>query len=201
MNPSSETLGALDLRGNEGTVIGAARQPQTERTPIVLSVEGVSVAYGKRVVLSNVACCFPEGEITAIMGPSGCGKSTLLRVLNRTLELIPQARLLSGTVAFRNKNLHDRGAHAAGIRKRIGLIHQRPVPFPMSILEDVLFGARYHRLLKGATPAEYAQRYLEQVGLWNEVKDRCAIARSSFPAGSNSASVWRALSPTSRKSF
>jgi phosphate transport system ATP-binding protein len=123
-------------------------------------------------VLSNVACCFPEGEITAIMGPSGCGKSTFLRVLNRTLELIPQARLLSGTVAFHDKNLYGRGAHAAAIRKRIGLIHQRPVPFPMSILKDVLFGARYHGLFNGTQPMEYAHHYLEQVGLWNEVKDR-----------------------------
>jgi phosphate transport system ATP-binding protein len=172
MNASSETSGALDWRGRDTVVVGAARQPREESAPIVLSVQGVSVAYGDRVVLSNVACYFPEGEITAIMGPSGCGKSTFLRVLNRTLELIPQARLLSGAVAFRDKNLYGRGAHAAAIRKRIGLIHQRPVPFPMSILEDVLFGARYHGLLNGATPAEYAQRYLEQVGLWNEVKDR-----------------------------
>jgi phosphate transport system ATP-binding protein len=172
MNPSSETIETLDWRGNEGTVIGAARQARTESAPIVLSVEGISVAYGKRVVLSDVACCFPEGEITAIMGPSGCGKSTLLRVLNRTLELIPQARLLSGNVAFRNRELYGRGADPAAIRKRIGLIHQQPVPFPMSILGNALFGARYHGLLKGASPAEYAQRYLEQVGLWNEVKDR-----------------------------
>jgi phosphate transport system ATP-binding protein len=172
MNASSETSAGLDWRNSDTVVAGSVRQSQKESVPIVLSVDGVSVAYGERVVLSNVACSFPEGEITAIMGPSGCGKSTLLRVLNRTLELIPQARLLSGTVAFRNKDLHDSGSHAAGIRKRIGLIHQRPVPFPMSILEDVLFGARYHGLLNGATPAEYAQRYLEQVGLWNEVKDR-----------------------------
>jgi phosphate transport system ATP-binding protein len=172
MNASSETPAALDWRGSDGTVVGAARQSQKECTPIVLSVQGVSVAYGERVVLRNVACCFPEGEITAIMGPSGCGKSTLLRVLNRTLELIPQARLLSGAVAFRNRDLHDRDAHAAAIRKRIGLIHQRPVPFPMSILDDVLFGARYHGLLNGVPPTEYAQRHLEQVGLWNEVKDR-----------------------------
>jgi phosphate transport system ATP-binding protein len=162
----------MDWRGSEGTVIGAVRQPQTERAPIVLSVEGVSVAYGKRVVLSDVTCCFPEGAISAIMGPSGCGKSTLLRVLNRTLELIPQARLFSGTVAFRNKEIYGRGAHPAAIRKRIGLIHQRPVPFPMSILDDVLFGARYHGLLNGVAATDYAQSYLEQVGLWNEVKDR-----------------------------
>jgi phosphate transport system ATP-binding protein len=129
-------------------------------------------AYGQRVVLKNVGCSVPEGEITAILGPSGCGKSTLLRVLNRTLELIPQARLLSGAVAFRGRDLFERGAHPVAIRRRIGLIHQRPVPFPMSLLEDVLFGARYHGLLGGTPPAAYARHYLEQVGLWSEVKDR-----------------------------
>lgn len=139
---------------------------------MVLSLQGVSAAYGERVVLRNLVCSFPENQITAIVGPSGCGKSTLLRVLNRTLELIPRARLLSGTVAFRGADLHDRGVHPGAVRKRIGLIHQRPVPFPMSILEDVLYGARYHGLLDGTSPMQYARCYLEQVGLWNEVKDR-----------------------------
>lgn len=173
MNGSSETSAALDWHGGDRTaVVRAAPQAQQQSAPIVLSLHGVSAAYGERVVLRNVACSFPQGEITAILGPSGCGKSTLLRVLNRTLELIPQGRLLSGAVAFHGKNLYDRGAHPGAIRKRIGLIHQRPVPFPMSILEDVLFGARYHGLLDGTPPVEYAHYYLEQVGLWNEVKDR-----------------------------
>jgi phosphate transport system ATP-binding protein len=173
MNRSSETSAALDWRGSDRSVIvKTARQARRQSTPIVLSLHGVSAAYGARIVLRNVACSFPQGEITAILGPSGCGKSTLLRVLDRTLELIPQGRLLSGAVAFRGENLYDRGAHPGAIRKRIGLIHQRPVPFPMSILEDVLFGARYHGLLNGTPPVEYAHCYLEQVGLWNEVKDR-----------------------------
>jgi phosphate transport system ATP-binding protein len=173
VNVSSETSTALDWRGSDRAVaIGTARQTREESAPIVLSLHGVSAAYGERIVLKNIACSFPQGEITAVLGPSGCGKSTLLRVLNRTLELTPQGRLLSGAVTFRGENLHDRGAHPGAIRKRIGLIHQRPVPFPMSILEDVLFGARYHGLLAGARPVEYARHYLEQVGLWNEVKDR-----------------------------
>jgi len=134
-------------------------------------------------VLENITCSFPEGEITAILGPSGCGKSTLLRVLNRTLELVPQARLLLGTVAFRGKDLHDHDAHPAAIRKRIGLIHQRPVPFPMSILEDVLFGARFHGLLNGTLSLDYARRYLEQVGLWNEVKDRLRDRADTLSGG------------------
>ena len=173
MKGSSQTSAGLDWRASNRTaVVSAARQAQPESAPIVLSLDSVSAAYGERIVLRDVACSFPQGEITAIVGPSGCGKSTLLRVLNRTLELIPQGRLLSGAVVFRGENLHDRGAHPGAIRKRIGLIHQRPVPFPMSILDDVLFGARYHGLLDGAKPVEYARHYFEQVGLWNEVKDR-----------------------------
>ncbi|MEA2658943.1 MAG: phosphate transport system ATP-binding protein [Candidatus Binatota bacterium] len=158
MNASGETSAGLDWRGSDRpAVVRATRQAQPESAPIVLSLHEVSAAYGERVVLRNVACSIPQGEITAILGPSGCGKSTLLRVLNRTLELIPEGRILSGAVAFRGENLHDRGVHPGAIRKRIGLIHQRPVPFPMSLLEDVLFGARYHGLFSMA-PSPWSMR-------------------------------------------
>jgi phosphate transport system ATP-binding protein len=168
MNVVQETSLALKWSGN-GRATGELRPVHRQA---VLSLNGVSAAYGERVVLKNAACTFLEGEITAILGPSGCGKSTLLRVLNRTLELIPQARLVAGEVLFRGQDLYEARTHPAAIRKCIGLIHQRPVPFPMSILDDVLFGARYHGLLDGTPPVEYARRYLEQAGLWNEVKDR-----------------------------
>jgi phosphate transport system ATP-binding protein len=172
MNLSTEMSAAASRRKSDRDAVILARQPQEETAPIVLSLQGVSVAYGERVVLRNISCSFPKCEITAILGPSGCGKSTLLRVLNRSLELVPRARLLAGNVAFHGRDLHERGASPAAIRKRIGLIYQRPVPFPMSILEDVLFGARYHGLLKSSAPVDYARHYLEEVGLWNEVKDR-----------------------------
>lgn len=173
MNASSETSAPLNWRPIDAIAgVKAAEQAPEQNAPSVMSLHRVSVAYGERVVLKDVACAFPEGEITAILGPSGCGKSTLLRVLNRTLELIPRARLLAGSVAFRDRDIHERAVHAVAIRKRIGLIHQRPVPFPMTIIEDVLFGARYHGLLDGTPPVEYARIYLEQVGLWGEVKDR-----------------------------
>jgi phosphate transport system ATP-binding protein len=80
--------------------------------------------------------------------------------------------VLSGVIELDGEDVHARGVDASAVRKRIGLIHQRPVPFPMSILEDVLFGARYHGLFSGTAAAEYARSYLEQVGLWTEVKDR-----------------------------
>jgi phosphate transport system ATP-binding protein len=173
MNGSGESSVEWNWRGSDrAAIVEAVRQEAEKNAPTGLSLQSVSVAYGHRVVLKNITCSLPQGKITAILGPSGCGKSTLLRVLNRTLELIPQARLLAGSVELRGKSLYDRGIHPAAIRKHIGLIHQRPVPFPMSILEDVLFGARYHGLLNGRPPLEYARAYLEQVGLWSEVKDR-----------------------------
>jgi len=138
----------------------------------VLSMTGVCASYNGKTVLKNLDCSFPGKQVTAILGPSGCGKSTLLRVLNRTLELIPQARVVAGTVSFWGEDIYAKKFHAATVRRQIGLIHQRPVPFPTTILNDVLFGARYHRLLEGMAPVEYARIYLEQTGLWNEVKDR-----------------------------
>ena len=138
----------------------------------VLSMTAVCASYNGKTVLKNLDCSFPGKQVTAILGPSGCGKSTLLRVLNRTLELIPQARVVAGTVSFCGEDIYAKKFHAATVRRQIGLIHQRPVPFPTTILNDVLFGARYHRLLEGMAPVEYARIYLEQTGLWNEVKDR-----------------------------
>jgi phosphate transport system ATP-binding protein len=132
----------------------------------------ISAAYGNRIALKDVACAFPENQITAILGPSGCGKSTLLRVLNRTLELVSGARVLGGAVSYRGRDIYTSSRHPAELRRRIGLIQQRPVPFPMTILDDVLFGARYHKLIDRRRHLEYARSYLEQVGLWNEVKDR-----------------------------
>jgi phosphate transport system ATP-binding protein len=181
VNESSETSTALTWGG----INGAAAMPQApqQSAPIMFAVQRLSVAYGERVVLKNVDCSVARGAITAILGPSGCGKSTFLRVLNRTLELIPQARLLSGSVAFGGRDLFERGVQPVAIRRRIGLIHQRPVPFPMSILDDVLFGARYHGLFNGTPPTEYARYYLQQVGLWSEVKDRLSERADRLSGG------------------
>jgi phosphate transport system ATP-binding protein len=161
---------------------------EAEATPsheggAVLSMAGVCAAYSGHTVLKNIDCHFRAGEITAILGPSGCGKSTLLRVLNRTLELIPQARVVAGTVRFCGEDIYAKHLHAAAVRRHIGLIHQRPVPFPMTILNDVLFGARYHGLLGGMAPIDYARIYLEQAGLWQEVKDRLSDRAERLSGG------------------
>jgi phosphate transport system ATP-binding protein len=146
--------------------------PPVRDAQAIFALSNVSVAYGDRIVLEEIAGAISERQVTAIIGPSGCGKSTLLRLLNRTLELIPRARLVSGVVRFRDDDLYGSGIPPSTIRRQVGLIHQRPVPFPMPILDDVLFGARYHGLLDGRAPLDYARDYLEQVGLWKEIKDR-----------------------------
>lgn len=148
-----------------------------------LFLRNVCAAYGERIALNNVGCAIPENQITAIIGPSGCGKSTLLRVLNRTLELVSGGRLLGGAVSYRGKDVYAPGRHPAELRRRIGLIQQRPVPFPMPILDEVLFGARYHGLIDRHRNLEYARSYLEQVGLWNEVKDRLSERAERLSGG------------------
>ena len=138
----------------------------------VLEVRGANVAYGEDVVLHDIYCHFPEKMVTAIMGPSGCGKSTLVKILNRTIELIPGAHLLTGEVLYRGRNIYGNSIKAMDIRKQIGIIHQRPVTFPMSVLENVLFGAKFHNHMNGMPPREFAEMYLDKVGLLAEVKDR-----------------------------
>lgn len=138
----------------------------------VLEVRGVEVAYGEHVVLHDIYCHFPDKMVTAIMGPSGCGKSTLVKVLNRTLELIPEAELRAGTVLYRGRDVYSNGVSPMDIRKQIGIIHQRPVAFPMSILENVLFGAKFHGRINGMDSLDYAKLFLDKVGLLAEVEDR-----------------------------
>lgn len=140
--------------------------------PTAFELHGIDVAYGAAPVLRGVSCAIPEGAVTAIMGPSGCGKSTLVKTLNRTLELTAGARLSGGKVTFRGQDLYAPSIDPRAVRRAVGIIHQRPVPFPMSILENVLFGAQFHGRINGGDRTDYARRYLDRVGLWNEVKDR-----------------------------
>jgi phosphate transport system ATP-binding protein len=148
-----------------------------------LGVSGCDAHYGKRQVLRDVSCEFLPQQVTAIMGPSGCGKSTFIKALNRTLELTPGARISRGSVLFRGENIYHHAANPADIRKRIGIIQQRAVIFPMSILENVLFGARFHQLVPGPELEDYARVQLERVGLWSEVRDRLHASAANLSGG------------------
>ena len=159
------------------------RPTEVARDEAAFEIDDLVVAYGRRIVLRGLTARVPLRGVTAVMGPSGCGKSTLVRVLNRPLELVPGGRVVSGVVRFRGEETYHRRVDVAALRKRIGIIHQRPVPFPMSVLENVLFGARYHGLAPRGDLPGYARRCLERVGLWDEVADRLRAPASSLSGG------------------
>ncbi|EMR14027.1 phosphate ABC transporter ATP-binding protein [Methylophaga lonarensis MPL] len=138
----------------------------------ILQTQQLNIHYGLEQRLFDINISIAERQVTAIMGPSGCGKSTLLKSLNRTLELTPGAEVTSGSVYFGELDIYQSDVDARAVRKVIGIIHQRPQPFPMSIEENVLFGVRFHQRLKRSQRQLLAERYLTMAGLWDEVKDR-----------------------------
>ncbi len=148
-----------------------------------MQVHDICVTINGREVLSNVSTVAPDRKILSVIGPSGSGKSTLMRVMNRTLDLIPGAKVKSGRILFRQENLCCASADLRMIRKRIGMVQQKPVGFPMSIKENVLFGVRFHTRTSRQRNEEVAESALRQSGLWNEVKDRLNESASRLSIG------------------
>jgi phosphate transport system ATP-binding protein len=160
----------MELRLN--TAIDAP--PLTERVteitdPAVISVRDFSAYYGTFRALDNVSFSIPERKITALIGPSGCGKSTLLRCMNRMNDLISGFRA-DGVMEYRGQNLYDAGIDHVAVRRRIGMVFQKPNPFPKSIYENIAFAAKVNGI-KG-NMAEIVERSLRAAALWDDVKDK-----------------------------
>ncbi|MBA2430147.1 MAG: phosphate ABC transporter ATP-binding protein [Thermoleophilaceae bacterium] len=148
----------------------AAQKARAARTAEpVFDLQSVSVLYGSSVAVEDVSFGIPPGEITALIGPSGCGKSTLLRSLNRMNDLVPSASV-KGKVLYHGEDLYGPGVDSVEVRKRIGMVFQKPNPFPKSIYDNVAFGPRVLGV-KGNTD-ELVERALRRGSLWDEVKDR-----------------------------
>jgi phosphate transport system ATP-binding protein len=137
---------------------------------VALRVEELRVWYGSKPALQGVTLDVPERRITAVIGPSGCGKSTLVRAINRMNELIPGVRT-EGRVWFRGRNLYHPDVDPVEVRVRIGMVFQKPNPFPKSIYENVAFGLRLHRRLSRRQLDERVEWALRRAALWDEVKD------------------------------
>jgi phosphate transport system ATP-binding protein len=137
---------------------------------VALRVEELRVWYGNKPALHGVTLDVPERRITAVIGPSGCGKSTLVRAINRMNELIPGVRT-EGRVWFRGRNLYHPDVDPVEVRVRIGMVFQKPNPFPKSIYENVAFGLRLHRRLSRRQLDERVEWALRRAALWDEVKD------------------------------
>jgi phosphate transport system ATP-binding protein len=139
------------------------------REDVMFDIEGVSVSYGDAPAVRDITFQVFDRNITALIGPSGCGKSTLIRCLNRTNDLIPSATV-AGKVVFHGQDLYDRRVDPVEVRKRIGMVFQKPNPFPKSIYDNIAFGPKAIGM-KGDMD-ELVERALTRAALWDEVKDR-----------------------------
>jgi len=147
---------------------------QTSETPaadaqLIFDARGVNVSYGGKLAVEDVNLALHQHEITALIGPSGCGKSTFLRCLNRMNDLIPSASV-DGRILYHGKNLYDGDVDPVQVRKRIGMVFQKPNPFPKSVYDNIAFGPRVVGM-KGDMD-EMVERALRRAALWDEVKDR-----------------------------
>jgi len=136
-----------------------------------ISVRDLTVFYGKEQALKNITVDIPDRKITVIIGPSGCGKTTLLKSFNRLVDSIDGVRI-SGEVFVDGENIFDPAVEITHIRKKMGLLSQRPYPLPMSIYDNVAYGPRIHGIKDKKKLDGIVEHYLKESSLWNEVKDR-----------------------------
>ncbi len=137
----------------------------------IINVKDLCLWYGQTQALNNISMEIPEKSITALIGPSGCGKSTFLKTLDRMNDLIPGVKI-EGTVEYRGKNIYAPGTDVSELRRSIGMVFQKPNPFPMSIYDNVAYGPRTHGVRKRAELDEIVERSLRGAAIWDEVKDR-----------------------------
>ena len=147
-----------------------------------LILKNVSVYYGQNQVLKNISLNIPDKSLTVIIGPSGCGKSTLLKSLNRLLDEVEEARV-EGQILLDNQNIYGRDVDVTQIRKKMGLLSQKPQVLPMSIYDNIAFGLKLHRSLKKSELNRLVEKYLKLAGLWEEVQDRLNEPASRLSIG------------------
>lgn len=153
----------------------------TETTKI--SARGVSVYYGAKQAIDNVSIDIATEHVTAFIGPSGCGKSTFLRVLNRMNDTIPSCRV-EGTIELDGEDIYGSSMDVVQLRARVGMVFQKPNPFPKSIYENVAYGPRIHGLAASKADMDaIVEKSLRRAGLWDEVKDRLADAGTALSGG------------------
>ena len=147
-----------------------------------ISVKNLNVFYDKIPVLKNINITIPDKKLTAIIGPSGCGKTTLLKSFNRLLESSKNIKI-EGSVIVDGENIYDKNAEVTHIRRKMGLLFQRPFPLPMSIFDNVAYGLRIHGMRNKITLNELVEQHLKAVNLWDEVKDRLKNSASGLSIG------------------
>ena len=139
--------------------------------PAILSAHDLNLWYGAHQALHNITIDIPEKSITALIGPSGCGKSTFLKTLNRMNDLVGGVKI-TGEVTYEGENIYDPSVDVNELRKRIGMVFQKPNPFPMSIYDNIAYGPRTHGIRNKAKLDDIVEKSLRGAAIWDEVKDR-----------------------------
>lgn len=137
----------------------------------LITAKDLNLWYGASRALHDVSMNIPEKSITALIGPSGCGKSTFLKTLNRMNDLIPSVKI-TGEICYRGKNIFSPDVNVNELRRDIGMVFQKPNPFPMSIYDNIAYGPRVHGIRNKAKLDEIVERSLKDAAIWDEVKDR-----------------------------
>ena len=148
-----------------------------------IRARGLNVFYSEKHALIDVDIDIPEKEVTALIGPSGCGKSTFLRCVNRTNEIIP-GTITTGTVQIDDRNIYEEGTDLESLRRRVGVVSQKPNPFPKSVYENIAYAIRLHGLVNTRQDLdEIVETSLRRAGLWEDVKDRLNMPGTDLSGG------------------
>jgi phosphate transport system ATP-binding protein len=145
-----------------------------------ITTENLNLYYGSFQALKSITMSIEERHITAIIGPSGCGKSTLVRIFNRINDLIEDVRV-NGKVLIDGRNIYDNDHDLVDLRKRVGMVFQRPNPFPLSIYDNVAFGPRIHRMIREREMPGLVEESLRAVNLWDDLKDKLKRSALNIP--------------------
>ncbi len=172
---------AMVNRTMAGTLPAGLTTPLIDETAQV-SIRGLNFYYGATHALKDINIDFADKKTTAMIGPSGCGKSTLLRIMNRMYDLYPGQRA-EGEVLIDGQNIIGSGQDLNQLRRRVGMVFQKPTPFPKSIYENVVFGVRLHEKLSKAELDERVEWALTRAALWGEVKDRLSTSAIGLSGG------------------
>lgn len=148
----------------------------------LLEIKNLSFSYGEKQALKNVSMPLYKNKVTAIIGPSGCGKSTLLRSMNRIFDLYPEQKA-QGQLLFEGKNILSKEIDTSWLRKKIGMVFQKPTPFPMSIFDNVAYGIKLYEKLSSKDLAARVEKALRDAALWEEVKDTLHRSGQSLSGG------------------
>jgi phosphate transport system ATP-binding protein len=158
------------------------KKPRLPTEPSKLTVRDLNFYYGKFHALKNINLTIPEKKVTAFIGPSGCGKSTLLRTMNRMFELYPEQRA-TGEIVLDGENLLTSKQDVALIRAKVGMVFQKPTPFPMSIYDNIAFGVKLFESMSSSEMDDRVEWALRKAALWNEVKDKLNQNGASLSGG------------------